>query len=54
MLQNVARERFKIGEAGLAHERGVGGHAFDKGICVQLQHSRFVRTVGEKFYFQIF
>jgi hypothetical protein len=37
----------------LPHERGVGGHALDERIRIQLEHSRFIRAVGENFYLQI-
>ena len=39
---------------GFAHERGIGGHALDERIGIQLEHPRLVRAVGENFYLQIF
>ena len=45
--QHVAGEGPVVGDAGLAHQRGVGGEAGDEGQARHLQHARLVGAVGE-------
>ncbi len=50
VLLNVFRESLKIRDAGFAHEGRIGGHAFDEGVGVEVQHALFVRAVGEELH----
>ena len=51
--QNLAGERTIVGEAGLAHERGIRRESFDDRIGIKPQHTGLVRAVGKYLHVQI-
>ena len=51
--QDFARKRFVIADAGLAHQRRIGGESLDRGVLRHFHDAFVVGTVGENLYLEI-